>query len=213
MKSNSGKYFLIPDWLLQENSQTIHAYIFILNEINKNHGSFKTSLTDIAEKLNISKYKARYVLDKISTREQSDNWKIINNSTGKNSYLSIDFIAIKEGKTTIIQERSANNQSVKKTIAERKEKFIEDLKNFSNLYDKDLLNDFYRYWGETDVNEQKMRFEFQKTWNLNLRLITWKKNQDKKFKSELSSQTPKEETIGRTSIETIKKNAEYHGKY
>ena len=49
---NTGKYFFIPDWLLQESSQTIHAYIYILNEINSNGVELKTSYRIIAEELN-----------------------------------------------------------------------------------------------------------------------------------------------------------------
>jgi hypothetical protein len=39
-----------------------------------------------------------------------------------------------------------------------------------------MLNDFYRYWARDDGS--KMKFEGQKSWNVELRLAKWKSNQD-----------------------------------
>jgi len=66
---NNGKYFFIPDWLLQENSQTIHAYIYILNEINRNGGELNTSYRIIAKELNLSLQNVRTIM-KVITQVQ-----------------------------------------------------------------------------------------------------------------------------------------------
>jgi len=214
---NNGKYFFIPDWLLKESSQTIHAYIYILNEINNSDGQYKTKSIDLAKTLNISRQQVRLILNKISSKKPTNNQQITNKTTNKNTTLSIDFIGVfKDLKNQNNQQKNqqtTNKQPTKKPIQDRKYTFIEDLKKYANQYDKDMLNDFYRYWAETDQNEQKMRFEFQKTWNLNLRLITWQRNAQKQFNAKLNTEKPKEQKIGRTSIETIKKNAEYNGQY
>jgi hypothetical protein len=214
MNPNNGKYFFIPDWLLQENSQTIHAYIYILNEINSNGGEFKTSFRNIAKKLNLSIQNIRTII-KIITQQSTYN--ITHQSTQKETLLSIDFIGIVDGlkksTNTVNNTQPTQRTTLKPPIKQRKETFVEDLKSFTNLYDKDMLNDFYRYWGETDQKKQKMRFELQKTWQLNLRLITWQRNAQKQFNTKTNPEKPKEEKIGRTSIETIKKNNEYSGKY
>jgi len=217
MSANTGKYFFIPDWLLQENSQTIHAYIYILNEINSNAGELKTSSIQISKDLNISRQQARLILDKITARQPTNNQQITNKSTNKNTLLSIDFIGVvedvKKANKQPNNKQTTNKQLTKQPLKERKKAFIESLKTYADLYDKDMLNDFYRYWVETDPKEQKMRFELQKTWQLNLRLITWKRNNQKQFNAKTKPEKPKEEKIGRTSIETIKKNAEYNGQY
>jgi hypothetical protein len=215
---NTGKYFFVPDWLLQENSQTIHAYIYILNEINNNGGEFKTSYRNIAKELNLSLQNIRTI---IKTITQQSTHNITQQSTHTETLLSVDFIStIKDLKktTNTVNNTQPTQQKTQKTtsrtpIKQRKETFVEDLKSFTHLYDKDMLNDFYRYWVETDQNEQKMRFELQKTWQLNLRLITWQRNAQKQFNAKTNPEKPKEEKIGRTSIETIKKNAEYNGQY
>lgn len=209
---NDEKYFFIPDWLLSENSQTIHAYIFILNEINNNGGDYKTSYRKLAKKLNLSLRNIRTIL---SILTQQTTHKVTQLPTHSETLLSIDFVGVlKENKkrndTARGTQTTQQEAHKKQSIQDRKQAFVEDLKNYTELYHKDLLNDFYRYWGETDKQEQKMRFEFQKTWNLKLRLITWSKNANKMFQANKNNKEP---TIGRTSIETIKKNAEYNGEY
>lgn len=69
----------------------------------------------------------------------------------------------------------------KETVDNRKLKFAESLQPFLIEYGKELLNDFYLYWTEETQNKNpKLKFELQRTWSLQRRLITWKK-QDIKF--------------------------------
>lgn len=83
-----------------------------------------------------------------------------------------------------------NNKPIN-LITERKEKFIEDLKPYIGVYGKDMLNDFFYYWSEPDTNKVKMKFEMQKTWDLNLRLIRWNKNNFNSKQPTQSEITPK----------------------
>lgn len=68
--------------------------------------------------------------------------------------------------------------------------FIKSLQPFIETYGKELLNDFYLYWSETNEGGKKMRFEYAKNqpFNIARRLVTWKKNQ-KNFKGS-QTQTP-----------------------
>jgi len=63
-----------------------------------------------------------------------------------------------------------------KTKDERRKDFIESLRPYVHHYGSTLINNFYRYWAQDDG--VKLRFEKQKSWNLELRLIKWKQNQD-----------------------------------
>lgn len=85
-----------------------------------------------------------------------------------------DSNAIKEKKGNKIK---GNN------IEERKLKFADTLKPFLDIYGKDLLNDFYKYWTEPNVSNTKFKKELEKTWSLERRLETWAKN-DKNFRKE-----------------------------
>ena len=63
----------------------------------------------------------------------------------------------------------------------RKNEFKKNLEPFLEIYGKDLLNDFFRYWTEHNPNGKKMRFEMEKVFDISKRLKTWSNN-EKKFK-------------------------------
>lgn len=65
-------------------------------------------------------------------------------------------------------------------IEERKVNFANSLKPYLPIYGKDMLNDFYAYWTEHDEKDKKFRREKEKSFNIERRLETWKRN-DKKF--------------------------------
>lgn len=67
----------------------------------------------------------------------------------------------------------------KEDIDSRKLKFAHTLKEFSNIYSREMLKEFYDYWTETNDNGKKFRREMQRTWNLKRRLETWFKNENK----------------------------------
>ena len=62
------------------------------------------------------------------------------------------------------------------SIDSRKLKFAHTIKEFSGIYPREMLTDFYNYWTETNDNGKKFRREMQKTWNLKLRLSKWDSN-------------------------------------
>ena len=63
-----------------------------------------------------------------------------------------------------------------KTKDERRKGFIESLRPYVEQYGSSMVNNFYRYWAQDDGI--KLKFEKQKSWSLELRLIKWKQNQD-----------------------------------
>lgn len=54
--------------------------------------------------------------------------------------------------------------------------FIEEMKKHSDGFEKDLLNNFFKYWKEKSPGG-KMKFQLEKTWETNLRLEKWKANE------------------------------------
>jgi len=78
---------------------------------------------------------------------------------------------------------NSNNEGIKEevvkviiTLEDRKKNFGKSLEEFKETYPREMLNDFYNYWRETKPNGTKMKFEFEKTWDLNLRLQRWHRN-------------------------------------
>lgn len=65
------------------------------------------------------------------------------------------------------------------SIESRKLKFAHTLTEFSSVYSREMLKDFYEYWTETNEGGKKFRREMQKTWSLKLRLKKWYDNNNK----------------------------------
>lgn len=84
---------------------------------------------------------------------------------------------VKESKVNnnIISDKSLTPKSFK-NFSEIE--FLEDIKKFSEGYDRNLLNNFFSYWKEKSA-VGKMKFQLEKTWETKLRLNTWQKNQYK----------------------------------
>ena len=68
----------------------------------------------------------------------------------------------------------------KKDKKQRTTDFIQKLNGFKETYSKDLLNNFYLYWTESGDNDKKLRFEKEKSFSIERRLVTWK-NREGKF--------------------------------
>jgi hypothetical protein len=81
-----------------------------------------------------------------------------------------------------VNNKQVNNEKGKptktsKSLEEKKKEFFTSLAPFFPEYSKELLEDFYRYWSEQNKSGTKLKFELQDTWELNLRLGTWKRNE------------------------------------
>ena len=91
---------------------------------------------------------------------------------------------------------NVNDNVIKENnIEERKQKFASTLKPFINIYGKEMLMDFYRYWTEPNKSNTKFKYENEKTWSLDRRLETWSNNESK-FK-------PKDKPTMRTTNEVF----------
>ncbi len=83
-------------------------------------------------------------------------------------------------------EHVNDNVTVTVTVTEteklekRKTAFGYSLKTFENQYSKPMLTDFFRYWTEKNKSGTKMKWELEKTFEVELRLMTWAKR-DKNF--------------------------------
>ena len=80
------------------------------------------------------------------------------------------------------QKKSSKKTDItlQKPIEERKTEFGMSLKPYTNefggKYSREMINDFYHYWTETNRSQTRMKFEMEKTWEVGRRLATWAKN-------------------------------------
>lgn len=61
-------------------------------------------------------------------------------------------------------------------LEERRLAFGKEVGKFVGQYDRDMLVKFYNYWGAS--NGVKLKFEKEKTWELEKRIANWKRNED-----------------------------------
>lgn len=59
----------------------------------------------------------------------------------------------------------------------REQLFTAECSSFSDRYPESMIKDFVRYWTEPNKSKTKMRYEGEKTWDTERRLITWKNNE------------------------------------
>jgi hypothetical protein len=72
----------------------------------------------------------------------------------------------------------------------RRKDFANQLVAFLSEYSKEMIRDFYDYWIEPNKSKTKMRFEIERTWDLNLRLKKWSKNSFKNKKEVVKANQP-----------------------
>lgn len=93
---------------------------------------------------------------------------------------------IRKQNSTSVNERSISSTVsvnvndtviVKDNIEIRKSRFASTLQPFLLMYGKDMLNDFYSYWTEHGEHDKKFRSEKEKSFSIERRLETWKRNE------------------------------------
>ena len=75
----------------------------------------------------------------------------------------------------------SKKDAAKAATLKRKDEFGKTLVPYLEKYGKEMIRAFFDYWGELNKSETKMRYEMQKTWEVNLRLATWAKNEKPQY--------------------------------
>ncbi len=118
-------------------------------------------------------YKEIDLLEKPSTPSyQSDTMKGIN-LTPSSLYSETTTETTKENNREEKKPKSTNN------LKHREDVFFLSFTPYLDKFDKKLLKNFYDYWTEPNKSNTKMRFELEKTWDLNKRLARWSNNENK----------------------------------
>ena len=196
MKEKPNYYAIIPanvryDRSLTPNAKLLYAEITALCNMNGKccastsyfAGLYEVSRVSIQKWLKLLEDK-NYIKRSITYKEGSKQIEtryitLVNNSNKQ-----------KLTDNTNINISNTNITYSNKDISIRRLKFINDVSLFD--YDKSVLNDFTDYWTEPTKSKKTMRFELCKTWDLNLRLKNWCRNEKKwskpKGMSKLDSQ-------------------------
>lgn len=90
----------------------------------------------------------------------------------------------KEKEDIVIGAEKAPTKIKFDLLKERELIFYETLSPCIVEFGKETLRAFYDYWREPNKSQTKMRWELEKTWDLKLRLKTWKSREPQFSKSE-----------------------------
>ena len=75
----------------------------------------------------------------------------------------------------------SKKDAAKAATLKRKDEFGKTLVPYMEKYGKEMIRAFFDYWGELNKSDTKMRYEMQKSWEVNLRLATWAKNEKPQY--------------------------------
>ncbi len=78
-------------------------------------------------------------------------------------------LAVNVNDNVKVKDKVINNN----TIKERETEFKNSLRPYVEKYGKEMLNKFFLYWTEKKPKGRKMRFEMEKVFDIERRLITW----------------------------------------
>lgn len=75
-----------------------------------------------------------------------------------------------------------SQEEIKQATEKRAKDFYNSLIPFVATYGKEMVREFYDYWSEPNKSQSRLRFEQERTWDLNRRLVRWS-NHAKEYKS------------------------------
>lgn len=76
-----------------------------------------------------------------------------------------------------VSDKVINKKESKPSLETRSLAFKSELVPFKQKYSIDMLKSFYDYWTEPNHTKTKMRYEMEKTFDVDRRLKTWSKRQ------------------------------------
>ena len=192
-----GVYWCIIEMLYEENGFILLSdYDRISFELRVDESIVKSVINDYGLfEVNSEKFWSNSVLERLGLRkdksEQARNainvrWELERQRKA---------LLINTNNTGVLQTNNGSNTIKEKKEEERKEKesknsektsldflkdrakiFYDEVAEFKNDYPKEMLRKFYEYWIEPNKSKTRMRFELEKTWELNLRLKKWSNN-------------------------------------
>ncbi len=117
---------------------------------------------------------------KEKTEEKPNGFNFENRTETQTKPIDKDIDKDSDIQSSIVADKKS--ASHKLSLEERKKVFRSTLvpftitpKNPNAKYDADMVKDFFDKWTEPNPAKTKMKFEMEKTWDVSLRLSTWKR--------------------------------------
>lgn len=138
---------------------------------------------ELYEKYNIltsSGIQRRYLIATYQRKDRQLNNDYLvyhtNNSINctENTQIKVDKKEKKESTTKVVRKKESKPNTIpKEKIEKRKTDFYDSLRPYVGQYPKEMIREFYDYWSEMNKSCTLMRYEGEKTWELQKRLSRW----------------------------------------
>lgn len=198
LKINNGFVKLprtILEWEWYDHPDVFRIYIHLLVKVNYAparwrgldilEGEHITSTAKLSTELNMSEFKVRESLSKLentgfikkTTTNKFTKLKLLqygadadktNVKIKQNAFQTPDKVQPNQNQTTTNKNNKEN-----KEVEERKEVFKNEISKFSNTFSKQHLDGFYDYWNIEIKQTGRLKFEEEKSWNLESKLKSW----------------------------------------
>ena len=198
LKINNGFVKLprsILDWEWYDHPDVFRIYIHLLIKVNYAsarwrgmeilEGEHITSTAKLSTELNMSEFKVRESLSKLektgflkkTTTNKFTKLKLLQyGADATNTDLKLKQNAVptpNKVHTDQNQTTTKKNNKENKEVEERKEVFKNEILNFSKNFSKQHLDGFYDYWNIENKQTGRLRFEEEKSWNLESKIKSW----------------------------------------
>lgn len=202
------------EWQYYQNPNMVRLFLHLLLIADK-EGNVNVTIQHLVDLLGIPTQTVRTCIKNLAENGLIN--KETNKSVNKTSTLiticEYDSYANPQKRTNKTSNKSLTNQQA--NLERRKEAFTEELRPYVQIYGRDMVNEFWKYWTEPNKSKTKMRFEQERTWDTNLRLQRWANNNlqkngnnNKNLETKEQRATKYAETINRLIEEDINKQEE-----
>ena len=185
----------ILEWEWYDHPDVFRIYIHLLIKVNYAsarwrgmdilEGEHITSNAKLSIELNMSEFKVRESLSKLektgflkkTTTNKFTKLKLLQyGADATNTDLKLKQNAVptpNKVHTDQNQTTTKKNNKENKEVEERKEVFKNKILNFSKNFSKQHLDGFYEYWNIENKQTGRLRFEEEKSWNLESKIKSW----------------------------------------
>ena len=204
------------EWQYYKNADMVRLFLHLLL-IADNEGNVSVTLKELTEQLDISMQTVRTCIKNLAKEG------LINKATNKATNKANTLITVCEYDSYINPKKRTNKATNKATnkhltnkkadFDARKQAFTDELRPYVATYGRDMVNQFWKYWTESNKSQTKMRWELQATWDTHLRLETWANNELKRNGNNRTTTETKEERAAKYAARINRLLAEDEDKF
>ena len=173
----------IPDVMFDSYSWTeINIFMFVKRNTGKD-GTLQVSLQQIADEFGTTRGKVHYLLNKfyaqkllfqtVSKQRSNSVQTAFKQKGDANKGETTDFQTVFKQCSNSVQTVFKQKDTGKCNIKLRANAFGQKLIPYMEEYGKNMIRKFFDYWTEANENGKKMRFEKEKTFDIQRRLERW----------------------------------------